>query len=129
MLRLSGIYGPERASLIDKVRAGEAAPAPGDETNWTNRIHRDDAAGALRHLLRLERPQSLYIGSDHEPATRADVRPGWPSGSAGRCGRRRIRWRFPNTGAGAATDAAGTPGSCRAAMHSSIRRSARGTAR
>jgi len=70
-LRLGGIYGPGRASLIERVRAGaEALPrAP----HYTNRIHRDDAARACAHLLALERPAARYLGVDAEPADRADV--------------------------------------------------------
>jgi len=71
VLRLGGIYGPGRASLVEKVRAGEAecAPAP----SWSNRIHRDDAAGALRHVLSMESPAPVYLCVDREPAELCDV--------------------------------------------------------
>lgn len=68
-VRLSGIYGPGRTRLVRKVRDGEAT-ATG---SWTNRIHVDDCAGALHHLMRLDDPESLYLGSDDEPATTAEV--------------------------------------------------------
>ena len=68
VVRLAGIYGPGRTRLIDRVRAGE----PCSEA-YTNRIHRDDCAGVLRHLMRLERPLPLYLGADHEPATQCEV--------------------------------------------------------
>lgn len=73
-LRLGGIYGPGRHSLIDRVRAGTATcpPAP----SWTNRIHRDDAAGALRHLARHPSPDPVYVGVDREPAESCAVL-GW----------------------------------------------------
>lgn len=70
-LRLGGIYGPGRTRIIDSVRRGEARVRPG--TLYTNRIHRDDAAGALAHLLALEAPAPLYLGVDDEPAAEADV--------------------------------------------------------
>jgi nucleoside-diphosphate-sugar epimerase len=72
VLRLGGIYGPRRTGLIERVRAGRATLAPGPP-RYTNRIHRDDCAGALRHLLRLERPENLYLGVDSEPADEATV--------------------------------------------------------
>ncbi|MDE2904837.1 MAG: NAD-dependent epimerase/dehydratase family protein [Acidobacteriota bacterium] len=68
VVRLAGIYGPGRTRLIDRVRAGEPCGAA-----WTNRIHRDDSAGVLRHLLRLERPLPLYLAADGEPATQCAV--------------------------------------------------------
>lgn len=72
VLRLSGIYGAERASLIDSVKAGRATYARG-QPSYTNRIHRDDCAGALFHLLQMDDPSPLYIGCDDEPAERREV--------------------------------------------------------
>lgn len=66
ILRLGGIYGPGRTRLIERVRAGQAQIAEG--APFTNRIHLDDAAGALAHLLSLAEPERLYLGVDHEPA-------------------------------------------------------------
>lgn len=71
-LRFSGIYGPGRDYLIRKARAG-AVPCRRDPPVWTNRIHADDCAGALAHLLDLEAPEPVYIGSDECPAARWDV--------------------------------------------------------
>lgn len=66
VLRLGGIYGPGRLRLIREVAEGRAArPA---EPLYTNRIHRDDAAGAIDRLLGLERPEPVYLGVDSEPA-------------------------------------------------------------
>jgi nucleoside-diphosphate-sugar epimerase len=71
VLRLGGIYGPGRTSYIERVRAGEAeCPA---ETTYTNRIHRDDCAGALRHLLALDAPRSVYLGVDGAAADSCEV--------------------------------------------------------
>lgn len=65
--RLGGIYGPGRTRLVDRVRRGEAMCHDGPP-RWTNRIHRDDAAGAIAHLLALPAPQPIYDVVDREPA-------------------------------------------------------------
>lgn len=70
-LRLAGIYGPGRERLIDNVEAG-AAKIP-EAPVYTNRVHRDDAAGMLAHLIRHESRQDLYFGCDLEAAPYADV--------------------------------------------------------
>lgn len=67
VLRLGGIYGPGRTRLVDDVVAGRARWSPGPP-RYGNRIHRDDAAAAVVHLLRLAAPEGLYLGVDHEPA-------------------------------------------------------------
>jgi nucleoside-diphosphate-sugar epimerase len=52
------------------VLAGEV----GDPHRWTNRIHRDDAAAAVVHLLTRDGdPGLLYVGTDDEPALLGDV--------------------------------------------------------
>ncbi len=66
VLRLAGIYGPGRCSKIDAVRSGRARLPPAG-AGIGNRIHRDDAAGAIHHLLALARPESCYVGVDREP--------------------------------------------------------------
>lgn len=70
VLRLSGLYGAGSARLVTQVREGRIT----DPHRWTNRIHRDDAAAAVVHLLaRPEPPESLYVGTDDEPAQLGDV--------------------------------------------------------
>ncbi len=65
-LRLGGIYGPGRERLIREVAEGRATrPAV---PLFTNRIHRDDAAEAIAHLLALPKPERIYLGVDCEPA-------------------------------------------------------------
>ena len=75
-LRLGGIYGPGRTSLLERVRSGEALLSP-PPPRYTNRIHRDDAAGALLHLIERalagRTPDPLYLGVDDEPADQATV--------------------------------------------------------
>jgi nucleoside-diphosphate-sugar epimerase len=72
VVRLGGIYGPGRTGLIDSLRLREAAHCAGD-TAYTNRVHRDDCAGMLLHLMNLPNPEPLYIGVDHEPASRNQI--------------------------------------------------------
>ena len=71
-LRLGGIYGPGRAQLLERVRSGEAN-CLGNEQVWSNRIHRNDAAGALMHLLTRDDPEPVYIGVDDEPSPICEV--------------------------------------------------------
>lgn len=71
VLRLGGIYGPGRTRTIRRVLDGDAGcPEP---DRYANRIHRDDAAGALAHVLGLESPHPVYLGVDREPARLRDV--------------------------------------------------------
>lgn len=76
VLRLGGIYGPGRLRLISEVRAGVGCPR--EPVRYTNRIHRDDAAGILEFLLRRQaRSEPLahcYLGVDCEPAPMWEVR-------------------------------------------------------
>jgi nucleoside-diphosphate-sugar epimerase len=54
------------------VREGRAV-LPAGAARYTNRIHQDDCAGVLRHLMRLESPEAVYVAVDHEPAEIGDV--------------------------------------------------------
>lgn len=72
VVRFGGIYGPGRTRLVERVRSGEARCARG-EPRYSNRIHRDDCAGVLRHLLDRPDPRGLYLGVDREPAERCEV--------------------------------------------------------
>jgi nucleoside-diphosphate-sugar epimerase len=67
VVRFGGIYGPGRSGLLERLRRGVASCRPGPPV-YTNRIHRDDCAGALRHLLHLDSPRSVYLAVDHEPS-------------------------------------------------------------
>ncbi|MCB1057045.1 MAG: SDR family oxidoreductase [Acidobacteria bacterium] len=71
VLRLAGIYGPGRTRMIEQVRRGEARCTA--EPSYTNRIHRDDCARALQHILSLEAPDDPYLGVDDDPADRSAV--------------------------------------------------------
>lgn len=67
-LRLSGLYGPGRGALLARAREGQASRA-----HWTNRIHIDDAAAALSHLLALPVTKRLYLGNDDRPVLEHEV--------------------------------------------------------
>ena len=71
-LRLAGVYGPGRTRLVDQVREGRAViPEP---PVHTNRMHRDDAARAILHLLTsVDEPATCYLGVDDDPADRGEV--------------------------------------------------------
>jgi nucleoside-diphosphate-sugar epimerase len=66
VLRLAGLYGPGRLQLIERLRAGQSR-VPRETPHWANRIHVDDAAAAVAHLLQLKSPQPVYIGVDDTP--------------------------------------------------------------
>ena len=76
IVRFSGIYGPGRLALLSSVKSGVGRPAQPEQ--WSNRIHSDDCAGFLAHLvnrhLNGEKLEKLYVGTDCEPATQHDVR-------------------------------------------------------
>lgn len=69
--RASGLYGPGRLRMLDLARSGARGAR-----RWTNRIHVEDAAAALAHLLELQHPASLYLLSDCMPAPEDEVL-GW----------------------------------------------------
>jgi nucleoside-diphosphate-sugar epimerase len=66
VLRLAGLYGPGRTQLFERLRAG-TAQVPRVAPHWANRIHVDDAAAAICHLLALADPQTCYLGVDDTP--------------------------------------------------------------
>ncbi|NLD14047.1 MAG: NAD-dependent epimerase/dehydratase family protein [Gammaproteobacteria bacterium] len=78
LVRLAGIYGGNRRSFLERVRQGHHAD--GCRNRFTNRIHEQDAAGLLAHLLQRDAAgeplASVYIGVDDQPAEQAEV-VGW----------------------------------------------------
>ncbi|QHF00911.1 MULTISPECIES: SDR family oxidoreductase [Pseudomonas syringae group] len=74
-VRLTGIYGPGRADLSNRVRQGHSVRI--DPPVYANRIHADDAAGLLAHLLEADDQgvalDDCYLGVDDDPAALADV--------------------------------------------------------
>jgi nucleoside-diphosphate-sugar epimerase len=75
VVRFAGIYGHPGGYLLKRVARGELGPAvPG---RWSNRIHRQDCAGFLCHLLRSamagEPLEPVYIGVDDYPVLQREV--------------------------------------------------------
>jgi nucleoside-diphosphate-sugar epimerase len=71
VVRLGGIYGPGRTRLIERAREGGLRRRP--KAHYTNRIHRDDAAGLVRHLLFHPDPAPIYLGVDDEAAEEGEL--------------------------------------------------------
>lgn len=75
ILRFSGIYGPGRNRLIEQVINHRASASP----HYTNRIHVEDCAGVLAHLIELAKVQALepvYLATDSSPTPMREV-VGW----------------------------------------------------
>ena len=68
VLRFGGIYGPGRTALIRRVNEGVAL-----KERWTNRIHRDDCAAMVAHVLRVPEPAATYIGVDNDSCLLSEV--------------------------------------------------------
>lgn len=71
VLRLSGIYGPGRRRLIDRVRTGQCTAEA--SATYSNRIHVDDCAGVIAHLIKQDALPEIVLGSDSLPATSVEV--------------------------------------------------------
>jgi len=73
IVRFSGIYGPGRERLMNKVLAKDWDLNDG---HYTNRIHADDCAAVLAFLLQQSQSRTLlpiYLASDNEPAPMKEV--------------------------------------------------------
>jgi len=72
VVRISGIYGPGRDRLI-RLAVSDGLEVQQFPPDYTNRIHRDDAAAALAHLMTVATPDNLYLVTDDLPAPRFEV--------------------------------------------------------
>lgn len=72
IVRLSGLYGPGRTWMIDRVRSGQLALGPGDGA-WMNSCHLDDAVNAVVAVLDRGRDGAVYHATDAEPMRRREV--------------------------------------------------------
>lgn len=70
-VRFGSIYGPSRVRLVQEVLTGKARLYENDV--YTNRIHRDDCIGVLRHLMTLKNPAEVYLGIDNEPVSHNEL--------------------------------------------------------
>lgn len=80
VLRCGGIYSNSSRRLVDAVLGGRFSgvnSADGKEQAFTNRIHLNDVAGAIAHLLERdvagESVMACYIAVDSEPCRRQEV--------------------------------------------------------
>lgn len=71
IVRFSGIYSATKRALLERVLRGEAEQR--EISPYTNRIHLDDCAGVLAHLVEIPEPAQLYLASDSEPTRLGDV--------------------------------------------------------
>jgi nucleoside-diphosphate-sugar epimerase len=65
-MRLSGIYGPGRNQIVQRIKQGLVS-APVEPPHYTNRIHIDDGARAIEHILSLPKPDFVYVVTDQCP--------------------------------------------------------------
>jgi len=72
VVRCSGLYGPGRSGVIERVRSGALAWGAGDGA-WMNFSHRDDAATVVIAALDRGKPGAIYHATDAAPSTRHDV--------------------------------------------------------
>lgn len=72
VIRLAGIYGPGRTRMARQVLSG--GPFESSAETIGNRIHRDDCAGAIAHLLALPQVAELYVGVDDGAVPLGEVR-------------------------------------------------------
>jgi nucleoside-diphosphate-sugar epimerase len=86
ILRLSGIYGPGRTRMLRLAQMPSQWPTG---NVWTNRIHRDDAARWIFHLidcvLKGDQPEACYLVTDDASVAQYEVL-GWLAGQMGVAG-------------------------------------------
>ena len=71
ILRMSGLYGPDRIlARVNQLHAGE--PIGGNPEAWLNLIHGDDSARTCVAALTVPSPGPLYLVSDDRPLTRRE---------------------------------------------------------
>jgi nucleoside-diphosphate-sugar epimerase len=66
ILRVAGIYGPERGHFFLQYLKNEAR-IPGQGARFINMIHRDDLVGVIIAALKSGRPGEIYNAVDDEP--------------------------------------------------------------
>lgn len=75
IVRFGGLYGPGRHWLLRWVESGR--PVQAEPPSWSNRMHVEDAAGLLAHLVQSalagRTPPPLCIGVDDAPSPQHEV--------------------------------------------------------
>lgn len=71
-VRFGGIYGPGRMQLLQSVKEGMLRVCE-DFPQYTNRIHSDDCAGVLKHLLEIDALEKCYLAVDCAPVSKREV--------------------------------------------------------
>ncbi|HEV2456136.1 MAG TPA: SDR family oxidoreductase [Verrucomicrobiae bacterium] len=66
ILRVAGIYGPDRGHWFKQFLKNEAR-MDGDGSRYLNMVHRDDVAGCIIAGLKRGRPGDIYNAVDDEP--------------------------------------------------------------
>jgi len=81
VIRFSGLYGPGRIGLVDRVARGLMALGPGDEA-YMNLCHQEDAVAFVLAALDRGAPGATYHGSDADSPRRREVVT-WVAGQLG----------------------------------------------
>jgi nucleoside-diphosphate-sugar epimerase len=71
VVRLSGLYGPGRYGVLERVRSGRLALGPGEDA-WMNWCHLEDAVRAVRAAARVDTSRRVFHASDAHPPRRRD---------------------------------------------------------
>lgn len=82
ILRLAGIYGPNRGYWLRRFLQSEAR-IPGDGTRWMNMVHRDDIVSTIQAVLDKGSAGQVINVCDNEPVTYLDFFR-WLAGRLGR---------------------------------------------
>jgi nucleoside-diphosphate-sugar epimerase len=72
ILRLAGIYGPDRGFWFKQFLNGQAK-LDGDGSRFLNMIHRDDVTGAIVAALEFGKPGEIYNVVDEVPVAQKDL--------------------------------------------------------
>jgi nucleoside-diphosphate-sugar epimerase len=70
ILRLAGIYGPERLPRLQDLKADRPLACPAE--GWLNLVHVDDAVEAVLEVERLVQPPAVYLVADGHPVSRRE---------------------------------------------------------
>ncbi|EKE83903.1 NAD-dependent epimerase/dehydratase family protein [Idiomarina xiamenensis] len=73
LLRCAGIYGRERARLLDNIANATSTHPQHAPAGFSNRIHIEDLISALTHVLTLSQPANCYNVCDNEPSRHHQV--------------------------------------------------------